>query len=478
MNRIPARATPSGNGRHKRKPAAAPPHNAEAEAAVLGSMLRENAIIPNVCRAISKDDFHADANQRVVEAIVTLHSCGKAADLVTVANLLHERGEIADVRYPELAKLWEAAPTAANAEHYARIVRDFALRRRLIYASQDITRDALEGRAPIAELWRAAHDAIGAGLARATLPDAGQARVEIDAAELALSRTCEHLPYLPFLAQDGYLVQGWSHIIASYPRLGKTELLAACCQDWLTLGERILYFTEEPETIWAHRLARNPDAWQGMRLFFGLGIDVAAMLGRVKAGTETVVVIDTIRNLGLVPRDECDNSEVARALAPWVATTRQKRQTLLLLHHDRKGGGEHGEGIAGGHAFLGCVDIALEIRPDTAPNRRLVKAKCRLIQPPELMYERRDDGTMHALGTPDAISFQEVRCRVLDALDNEDWLKTVEVRDRLEDPRPSLPNVRDALAAEAKDGTVQRDPPLSAGSAAGKTVRWRRLAQT
>lgn len=455
-----------------------PRHDTAAEAAVLGSMLRENAIIGDVCQAVSKDDFHSDANQKIFDAIVGLHDRGDPADLVTVAHVLRERGQIEDIgNYPALAALLDAAPAWASWPAYAGIVRDHALRRGLTYIGQDILRDAQQGRAPVAELLDTARDAIGL-LTRTAPLSAPRARVEIDAAELALSRDCEHLPFLPFLGQEGYLVKGWSHIVASYPRLGKTELLAACCRDWLTLGERVLYFTEEPEAIWAHRLARAPAAWQGMKLFFGLGIDVGVMLARMRAGTETIVIVDTIRNLGLVPRDECDNSEVARALAPWVATARQKQQTLAFSHHDRKGGGEHGEGIAGGHAFLGCVDIALEIRPDSAHNRRLVKARCRLIQPPELMYERRDDGAMHALGTPDAIGLQEVRRRVLDALDTDDWLKTAEVRVRLEEPLPSLPNIRDALAAEAREGTIERDPPLSAGSATGKTVRWRLLPQT
>lgn len=300
---------------------------------------------------------------------------------------------------------------------------------------------------------------------------------EVDAAELAVSGEALHLEYLPLLGQDGYLVRGWSHLIAGYPRVGKTELLAASCRDWLAAGERIVYFTEEPRPIWAHRLARAVDAWQGMRLVFALGANPHTLLERLRAGEETVAVVDTIRGLGVIRGDECDNAALAGQLTPWVAAARQTGKTLVLSHHMRKGAGEHGEGIAGGHAILGTVDIALELSPDHAPGRRLVRARARLIQPAELMYERREDGTMHALGTPECVSLREVRRRVLDVLDDE-WLKTADVRDRVDEPKPSLPQLRQALAEEAKAGTVERDPPAAAGPVAGKTVRWRKAPAT
>jgi hypothetical protein len=149
-------------------------------------------------------------------------------------------------------------------------------------------------------------------------------------------------------------------------------------------------------------------------------------------------------------------------------------KTLILMHHERKGGGEHGQAIAGGHALLGIVDIALELLPDTSPTRRLIRARARIIQPAEMMYERREDGTLHALGSPQQVGLAEVRRRVVAAFE-DDWLPTSEVVERLGDPKPSRPMVQEALAAEAKGGTIERDPPLADGHAGGKRVRWRRL---
>src|SRR5207249_3821711 len=119
---------------------------------------------------------------------------------------------------------------------------------------------------------------------------------------------------------------------------------------------------------------------------------------RTYGGAEDIVIIDALRNL-LGLEDESNNSEIARVLNPWVAKARETKKTLIAVHHARKGGGEGGEGITGGHAFLGIVDVALEIlRDKKVKNRRLIRPYARLVSPAELTYELDDDGlTMRAL---------------------------------------------------------------------------------
>lgn len=187
---------------------------------------------------------------------------------------------------------------------------------------------------------------------------------EVNAAELQAhgrERGTDALPYLPLLGQPGYLVQGWSTIIASYPKVGKTELVTSLLAEWS--DHRILYCTEEPESIWEERLARREQDYSHVQVYFALGAEREELLTRMERGPEDIVVFDTVRNLfGL--HDETNNSEVARALIPYISSARRYAQTPIFLHHDRKGGGEHGEGIAGAHAFLGVIDLALELRRD------------------------------------------------------------------------------------------------------------------
>jgi predicted ATP-dependent serine protease len=294
---------------------------------------------------------------------------------------------------------------------------------------------------------------------------------EIDAAELLASEEETELDFLPLLGRDGYIVRGWSHVLSGYPRCGKTELLVPCCASWLQAGDTMLYFTEEPRSIWRYRLGILPGPWAGLQLVFALGANTLELLARIQGGTETVVVIDTVRNLGVLPRDENDNAAIAYALTPFVAAARKGRKTLILVHHDRKGGGDHGEAIAGGHAFLGAVDIALGITRDSVPNRRVVRCLARLIEADELLYERDTSGLMVGLGDAGKVRLQEVRRQVLQVVD-ERWTDTKELHERLDDPRPSQEQVRKALMAEAEAGNLQRDPPLSF-KASGKKSRWR-----
>lgn len=278
---------------------------------------------------------------------------------------------------------------------------------------------------------------------------------KVNAAEL-LGRGLPVLEYLPLLGRNGYIVKGWTTLIAGYPKGGKTELLTRLCRDWR--AERILYVTEEPEAIWAHRLHTLGGRWAHLTLLLGLGMEPADILAEIAHDEASVVVIDTVRNI-LQIRDETDNSEVARVLAPLIATCRAASKTLLLTHHIRKGGGQHGEGITGGHAFLGIVDCGLEVLrdPNLTPHQRRIRGWGRLHPIREIIYALNDDGTMQALGDPQELQLEQVKCRVLDTLNGE-WSKTRDVYEALGELRPGIRSLRDALNALAMEGLIERDP--------------------
>ncbi len=121
-----------------------PPHNREAEQSVLGSMLRDNSCIDTVLQIVHKEDFYQDAHQKIFETIIQINDRGgHAVDLVILADALKQRGWMDDVgSYAYLSELWDAAPTAANAEYYAQIVRDKAMVRNLIRAGNEILGEA------------------------------------------------------------------------------------------------------------------------------------------------------------------------------------------------------------------------------------------------------------------------------------------------------------------------------------------------
>lgn len=130
-----------------------PPQSREAERCVLGSMLRENAVIADVVQIIRQDNFYFDAHQKIFQTIVEIYDSGHPVDLIILAERLKQQGMIEDVGgYGYLGDLWEAAPTAANAEYYARIVREKGIVRNLIHASTEILRDAYDQVEPADDL--------------------------------------------------------------------------------------------------------------------------------------------------------------------------------------------------------------------------------------------------------------------------------------------------------------------------------------
>src|SRR5207248_6053610 len=98
---------------------------------------------------IRTENFYSDAHQKIFKGIITLYDRGHPVDLVMLAELLKEQKQIEDVgNYAYLGELWEAAPTAANAEYYARIVRDKAVVRNLIHTTTEILSDSYAGAQP------------------------------------------------------------------------------------------------------------------------------------------------------------------------------------------------------------------------------------------------------------------------------------------------------------------------------------------
>jgi replicative DNA helicase len=130
-----------------------PPHNRDAERAVIGSMLRENIVINDVVQIIRTEDFYFDVHQKFFAAIVELCNEASPADLVTVWERLRQKGQEADVGgVSYIAEVWDGVPTAANAVYYAKIVKDCSLVRGLIHVSNETLRDAYDRMAPATEL--------------------------------------------------------------------------------------------------------------------------------------------------------------------------------------------------------------------------------------------------------------------------------------------------------------------------------------
>jgi replicative DNA helicase len=116
-----------------------PPHNIEAEQAVLGCMLLDSDVIPTVTELIRSSDFYREDHREICEAIIDIVEKAGPVDIITVSEQLQQRGTLEQVGGMDyLASITSTVPTTANARHYAKIVEEKSLLRKLIKAAQNI----------------------------------------------------------------------------------------------------------------------------------------------------------------------------------------------------------------------------------------------------------------------------------------------------------------------------------------------------
>jgi replicative DNA helicase len=120
-----------------------PPWSEEAELAVLGAMLADNAVVGDVCGALTDAAFYKEANRRIFRAFSRLNARGQAVDAITLADELGAELETAG-GMPYLAQLVDSVTSAANVGHYVRILHEKSLARDLVRAARETEADALD----------------------------------------------------------------------------------------------------------------------------------------------------------------------------------------------------------------------------------------------------------------------------------------------------------------------------------------------
>jgi replicative DNA helicase len=134
-----------------------PPQSLEAEESVLGAILIDNEACNLALPLLRADDFYREAHRKVFAAMMTLQESGSPVDAVTLTEALRQQGQLQAIGGAAFfAELGERVPTAANVEHYARIVREKALLRGLIGVATDIATQAYDARGNVEEVVDAA----------------------------------------------------------------------------------------------------------------------------------------------------------------------------------------------------------------------------------------------------------------------------------------------------------------------------------
>lgn len=236
----------------------APPHNIEAERAAIGVALIHHGAAESVAEIVKPADFYRPAHQHIAAAIVGLLAGDDShVDTVTVAERLRRDGLLEEIGGREyLHELQNATPAISAAAHYARIVKDSAILRRLIYTAADI-----------ADLGYGSHDDPTSAIVRA-----GELLSRMDPADAATLSTLEVADMAALLASDlqpeqptllvrsdggALLYSGKMHVFQAEPSSGKSWLALVAVAEILTMGGAAGYldFEDTPVGITTRLLA-------------------------------------------------------------------------------------------------------------------------------------------------------------------------------------------------------------------------------
>ena len=238
-----------------------PPHDADAEKAVLGSLMLDLKLCGEVLEVIAVGDFYADANQRLFMHITRQHFDGRETfDSTLLVSKMKAAGDydaIGGMGY--LAEVASSVPVASNAKHYAEVVAVHSGRRSVIAAGDALTQagydesdtDSLaDAEAALASIrQRKASTVSTASEAMMALSD------DIDAAR-------ERQPAIPTGYRqlddilDGGLHLGELTVLAARPSQGKTALGLCIAMKVATDGGKVLFVSIEMTLLQlAYRLA-------------------------------------------------------------------------------------------------------------------------------------------------------------------------------------------------------------------------------
>lgn len=208
-----------------------PPHSAEAETAVLAGIIMRPQMMNSIADILSADDFYLPANQLIFRAFVSLYSRSVPIDLVTVGEELKSQDQLeAAGGAVYLGDLAQAVVSGANAEFYARMVRDKAMQRKLIDACAGIIGNCFEPGVSVETLLDESEQAVFAVSSRNARTEFSQSkelmeRVFEDLSRLADARDVitgvatgfDRLDLLTAGLQSSDLI-----IVAARPSMGKT----------------------------------------------------------------------------------------------------------------------------------------------------------------------------------------------------------------------------------------------------------------
>lgn len=270
------------------------PHSIDAERTLLGQVLVNPVILPQLEESLAADDFYRAAHLAIYRAMVALSARGVAVDLVTVKDELARAGQLDMVGGAEyLAGLTDGMPRVTHVEAWLKIVRDKAIQRSLISAANAIAAHGYDGAddakdlvdLSMSELMRVADRAHGASGFVSPQLSAKAAMVWLDQMMVSTRGIVGLATGLTeFDERVGGMKPGNLIIIGARPGMGKSAWAVTVADNIAALGGKVAYFSLEMshEELTLRRLAKRSRVSAGMLKFGGSDFkDVAAIYADV-----------------------------------------------------------------------------------------------------------------------------------------------------------------------------------------------------
>jgi replicative DNA helicase len=122
------------------------PHSADAERAILGAVVLDNALVNQAIELLRPDDFYVRAHQFVFRAMISLSERGGEINPILVGEELRREGALEQTGgIAFISELTYGLPHFTNVAAYAKVVKDHSLMRQLVRVANKITSEALEG---------------------------------------------------------------------------------------------------------------------------------------------------------------------------------------------------------------------------------------------------------------------------------------------------------------------------------------------
>jgi replicative DNA helicase len=288
-----------------------PPHNIEAEQAILGGILMNNNAMNQIMDILSSDDFYREANMSLFQGMTELYNRSEPIDVITLSRFLTEKNlleKVGGIDY--LGSLVDAVSTSAGIVYHAEIVKNLSVRRKLISQCSTISESCFQDWERTEDLLETAEQAIY-DIADEQVREGFQSIQEVITGSLkkleASSELEGYVTGVPtgFERFDFYtsgLQPSDLIIIAGRPSMGKTALA-------LNVGYNAAQRTKKGVAIFSLEMSKPQ---LGVRLLgFDSGIDSAKLRTGFLRDKEWNAITDSANRLSELPIFIDDSSSIS-----------------------------------------------------------------------------------------------------------------------------------------------------------------------